>query len=78
MFCSILARIKYPIDLIDNNANKYKFSIVGQDEVDTNKGFISWVSPLGKALIGKQPGDIVTWTRPIGDIELEIISFYYS
>ena len=66
------------IDLIDNNANKYRFSIVGQDEVDTNKGFISWVSPLGKALIGKQPGDIVTWTRPIGDIELEIISFYYS
>ena len=65
------------ITLADENNTQYKFTIVGQDEVDTENGLISWVSPLGSALIGKQVGDIITWARPIGALELEIEEFYY-
>ena len=65
------------ITLVDENNTQYKFTIVGQDEVDAENGLISWVSPLASALIGKQVGDIITWTRPIGALELEIEEFYY-
>lgn len=65
------------ITLVDENNTQYKFTIVGQDEVDAENGLISWVSPLASALIGKQVGDIITWTRPIGALELEIEEFDY-
>ena len=65
------------ITLVDENSTQYKFTIVGQDEVDTENGLISWVSPLASALIGKQVGDMITWARPIGALELEIEDFYY-
>ena len=65
------------ITLVDENNTQYKFTIVGQDEVDTENGLISWVSPLASALIGKQVGDMITWVRPIGALELEIEEFYY-
>ena len=65
------------ITLVDENSTQYKFTIVGQDEVDTENGLISWVSPLASALSGKQVGDMITWARPIGALELEIEDFYY-
>ena len=65
------------ITLVDENNTQYKFTIVGQDEVDTKNGLISWVSPLASALIGKQVGDTIIWARSVGDLELEIIEFDY-
>ena len=65
------------ITLVDENNKQYKFTIVGQDEVDTENGLISWVSPLASALIGKQVGDTIIWARSVGDLELEIIGFDY-
>ena len=65
------------ITLVDENNKQYKFTIVGQDEVDTENGLISWVSPLASALIGKQAGDTIIWSRSVGDLELEIIEFDY-
>ena len=65
------------ITLVDENNKQCKFTIVGQDEVDTENGLISWVSPLASALIGKQAGDTIIWTRSVGDLELEIIEFDY-
>ena len=65
------------ITLVDEDNKQYKFTIVGQDEVDTENGLISWVSPLASALIGKQAGDTIIWARSVGDLELEIIGFDY-
>ena len=65
------------ITLVDENNTQYKFTIVGQDEVDTKNGLISWVSPLASTLIGKQVGDTIIWARSVGDLELEIIEFDY-
>ncbi len=53
------------------------YQIVGNDEADINKGRISFMSPLGKALMGKEAGDEVIVKAPKGDIEYEIQSFEY-
>ena len=65
------------ITLVDEDNKQYKFTIVGQDEVDTENGLISWVSPLASALIGKQVGDTIIWARSVGDLKLEITEFDY-
>lgn len=51
--------------------------IVGEDEADAAAGRVSWVSPLAQALLNAGPGDLVTWKRPVGDLELEILSIVY-
>lgn len=50
------------------------YTIVGSDEVDIDKGFISNESPMGTALLGHKKGDVVTVDAPMGKIELEILS----
>jgi transcription elongation GreA/GreB family factor len=49
------------------------YTLVGEDEAEVARGLISWVSPLGRALLGARAGDTVVWQRPAGDLELEII-----
>ena len=52
-------------------------SIVGQDEVDTARGRISWISPVARALTKARVGDVVALKTPAGAEELEIISLQY-
>ena len=49
-----------------------KYKIVVSEEADVAKGKISTSSPIGRSLIGKQVGDIVTVQTPAGQRELEI------
>ncbi len=53
-------------------------SIVGVDEIDTSCGYISWISPLARALIKAQLGDTVTLHAPGGIEELEILAVRYQ
>jgi transcription elongation factor GreB len=53
-------------------------SIVGVDEIDTSRGYISWVSPLARALIKAREGDVVTLRAPGGAEELEILEVRYQ
>ena len=48
--------------------------IVGVDEADVNKGLISFISPIAKALMGKKAGDIIE-LKGSGKIKLEEVSF---
>ena len=52
-------------------------SIVGIDEIDTARGYISWVSPMARALIKAREGDTVTLRTPGGVDELEIVEVRY-
>ncbi|MGI9335141.1 MAG: GreA/GreB family elongation factor [Gammaproteobacteria bacterium] len=54
-----------------------RFTIVGEDESDAAAGLISWASPLGRALVNRSVGESVTWHRPIGDLELEVLDIDY-
>lgn len=53
------------------------FKIVGEIESDMKQGKISYKSPLGKSVIGKEEGDTVIVRAPKGDIEYEVESFEY-
>lgn len=65
------------VEAIDANGEKRVFGIVGEDEVDIAAGRVSWQSPLARALAGAAVGDVVTWTRPAGDLELEVTAIRY-
>ncbi|HIG62018.1 MAG TPA: transcription elongation factor GreB [Gammaproteobacteria bacterium] len=52
--------------------------IVGGDEFDLKKGWISVNSPVAKSLLGKKLGDIVTAEVPAGKVELEILQIRYQ
>lgn len=53
-------------------------SIVGSDEVDLNRNYISWVSPLARALMKSGPGDRVVLHAPSGTEELQILDVQYQ
>jgi transcription elongation factor GreB len=53
-------------------------SIVGIDEVDTNRGYISWRSPLANALMKASPGDSVILHAPAKTENLEIVDVEYA
>lgn len=53
------------------------YQIVGEDQADPARGLVSWVSPLGKALIGAGVGDLVSWPRPAGVMEIEVLEISY-
>jgi len=52
-------------------------TIVGVDEVDLEKGYVSWVSPIAKALIKARLGDCVKIQTPTGSAEIEILDVQY-
>lgn len=53
------------------------WKIVGIDEINTELGLISWLSPIGKGLISKTVGDEVTIQIPQGEVNLEVIDIQY-
>ena len=53
------------------------YQIVGEDEASIKEGRISIGSPIARALIGKEEGDVVTVNAPGGVIEYEILSVQY-
>ena len=66
------------VHLTDENDMKMIFKIVGEDEADTSKNKISYVSPLAKALIGTKVGDEILWERPVGNIYLIVDEISYQ
>jgi transcription elongation factor GreB len=53
------------------------YRIVGIDETDVSRGEISWISPMARALLNAQVGDVVTLRTPRGTEELEILEMRY-
>lgn len=66
------------VTLIDTEKDStVTYKIVSEFESDSAKKKISYTSPLGKALIGKEEGDTVTVRAPKGEVEYEIESFEF-
>ncbi|OUW74103.1 MAG: transcription elongation factor GreA [Pelagibacteraceae bacterium TMED216] len=62
-------------DLETDNDISYK--IVGQHEADISKNLIYFKSPIGRSLIGKNEGDLVTVKTPAGERNFEILKVNY-
>jgi len=66
------------VQLESETGESQRLRIVGSDEFDLKKGWISLHSPIAKSLLGKGIGDIVTVEVPAGKLELEIQEISYQ
>ena len=66
------------VALIDEDTGKeIIYRIVGEDEADIKTGLISYTSPIARALIGKNEGDVVTFSAPSGEKTFEVVEVKY-
>jgi transcription elongation factor GreB len=65
------------VGLEDEDGKTYKYRIVGPDESDAEKGFISIDSPMAKALMRKSEGDEIIVKRPNGTAHFVVTSINY-
>lgn len=57
----------------DEEGEVSSFQIVGEDEINVEKGKISWRSPVARSLLGKKVGDSAIIRKPSGEREVEIL-----
>ena len=62
----------------DDDGAEKTYRIVGADESDLEKGFISMDSPVARALLGKREGEDIIIKVPRGDVEYTILAVTYS
>lgn len=58
--------------------DEQRVTIVGTDEVDPARGYVSWISPIASALLKARAGDQVTLRTPAGVETLEILDVSYA
>ncbi len=67
------------VTMVDDAGEQHRYRIGGEgDEAVPDQGSVSWVSPLAQTLDGARIGDVVTWPRPAGDLEIEVIGIRYD
>jgi transcription elongation factor GreB len=66
------------VTIEDEDGEALRYRLVGPDEFDVAAGLISVDAPLGRALLGKKEGDVVTVQRPAGPLELTVIEVSWT
>ena len=66
------------ISVEGNQGEKSKYRLVGPDEINPEKGYISIDSPLGKAVLGKEVGSKINIQSPQGKLSYELTKVEYS
>jgi transcription elongation factor GreB len=66
------------VDVEDEDGKRTTYTIVGEDEIDLERGHVSWRSPLGRALLKRAEGDNIVLKRPSGDVELTVMAVRYD
>jgi transcription elongation factor GreB len=66
------------VTVSDEDGRETTYEIVGEDEADAPRHRIAPNSPLARALLGAQVGDVVIWRRPAGPIELEVLRIAHA
>ena len=66
------------VEYATRRGERRTISIVGIDETDTARGYVSWISPVARALTRAREGDVVTLRTPSGADELEVIEVRYE
>src|SRR5690349_23990880 len=65
------------VTVADSAGAERTVSIVGIDEIDTPRGYISWISPMARALLKAREGDTVVVHTPAGPEELDVVAVRY-
>ena len=62
----------------DHRGSERTVTIVGIDEADLDHGLVSWISPIARALLKAQEGDIVELRTPTGAEHIEVLEISYG
>jgi transcription elongation factor GreB len=62
----------------EENGEESTYRIVGVDETDFDRGWVSWLSPIAKALVNGRLGERVQFKFPSGEEDLEIVHIAYD
>jgi transcription elongation factor GreB len=62
----------------ESDGNEATYRIVGVDETDMDCGWVSWLSPIAKALLNSQRGQRVRFKFPSGEETLEVMDIRYE
>jgi transcription elongation factor GreB len=62
----------------ESDGNEATYRIVGVDEIDLDRGWASWMSPIAKALLNGKRGDRIRFKFPSGEETLEILNIRYE
>ncbi len=65
------------VDLLDENKKAVRYQLVGETEANARVGRISYNSPVGRALIGRQVGEEVEVSAPSGDRYYQIVAIAF-
>jgi transcription elongation factor GreB len=65
------------VELEDDEGRSTTYRIVGADESDAERGYISIESPVARALMGKRLGESVTVQRPKGEVTFAVLRIRY-
>jgi transcription elongation factor GreB len=65
------------VEYATKGGERRTISIVGIDETDTARGYVSWISPVARALTRSREGDVVSLRTPAGADELEVLEVRY-
>lgn len=73
-------RVKFgaTVSVEDEEGVARTYQIVGEDEVDGKLGWVSSVSPYGRAMLNAKVGDVVVVRRPAGELELTVTEIRYE
>jgi transcription elongation factor GreB len=66
------------VTVANARGEKREIAIVGVDEIDPARGYISWVSPMARALLKARVGDTVLLRTPAGTEELDVVDVRYE
>ena len=61
------------VTIEDEDGNAKTYRVVGPDEIDAERRWISMESPMGKSLMSREVGDEVVVRRPLGEVVCEIV-----
>lgn len=62
----------------EDSDREISYKIVGEDEADIKSGLLSYTSPIARALIGKNEGDVVEFKAPDGEKTYEVLEVRYE
>ena len=61
-----------------SRSGETRYRIVGADETDLDRNWVSWLSPIARALINARVGQRIHVHFPSGEEELEVVSIQYE
>ena len=73
-----VVRFGSTITVRESDGSEATYRIVGVDEIDLDRGWVSWLSPIAKALLNGKRGDRIRFKFPSGEETLEILDIRYE